>query len=394
MSIQSVLSGDSLCHIEIDDVLSGLAKLPDESVHCAITSPPYFGLRNYGIENQIGAEKTPQEYVERLTAVFRETRRVLRKDGTFWLNLGDTYATSQVGRNRNSTGNIITECKKQVFCTGLDISHGVKNKDLIGVPWRVAFSLQSDGWYLRDEIIWYKPNPMPASVTDRTTRAHEQVFLLTKNARYFYDNVAIMEESLAAGQYRKYNTPKMAGRCIHGKPSGNEHPDAMPVKMSQAKNRRSVWKISIAPFKGAHFAAYPPALIEPCVLAGTSEHGCCAECGEPYRRITNKQRLKRNRPNDYVKRCEHGQENTCANSVAGVNIETVGWEKNCKCETREIKPCVVLDMFSGAATTGLVCQRLGRRYIGIELNPEYVELSLERLKQDREKKCTTPPAAR
>jgi hypothetical protein len=160
------------------------------------------------------------------------------------------------------------------------------------------------------------------------------------------------------------------------------------------KNKRSVWKIPIAPFKGAHFAAYPPALIEPCVLAGTSEHGCCAECGEPYRRITNKQRLKRNRPNDYVKRCEHGQENTCANSVAGVNIETVGWEKNCKCETREIKPCVVLDMFSGAATTGLVCQRLGRRYIGIELNPEYVELSLERLKQDREKKCTTPPAAR
>ena len=224
--------------ILIGDVRQQLSTVPDASIQTCITSPPYWGLRDYGNDAQIGLEKSPKEYVAQLVDVFREVRRVLKDDGTLWLNLGDSYASKT--------------------------STGVKAKDLVGIPWRVAFALQEDGWYLRQDIIWAKPNPMPESVTDRCTKSHEYVFLLSKNARYFYDNEAIKEPTSTRDSVnrdrdstRLNNTP---GRSKMGGLKTNDY---------ELKNKRDVWTITTRPFKGAHFAVMPEALVEPCILAGS-----------------------------------------------------------------------------------------------------------------------------
>lgn len=209
--------------------------MPDKSIHCCVTSPPYFGLRDYGVDGQIGLEPTPEEFVQALVGVFREVRRVLRDDGTLWLNLGDSYARSPAkggsgpgGKNREWYGENYGQAR------GAEIPEGLKPKDLIGIPWRVAFALQADGWYLRQDIIWNKPNSMPESVRDRCTKAHEYVFLLSKSPRYYFDTEAMKE----------------------------------PASDGSSRNRRSVWSVSTKPFRGAHFATFPPDLIEPCILAG------------------------------------------------------------------------------------------------------------------------------
>jgi DNA modification methylase len=237
------------------DALEGLRTLPDKSVNCCVTSPPYWGLRDYGRDGQIGLEQTPEEYVARMVEVFREVRRVLREDGTLWLNLGDSYAGSGRGGNppesphqKQSTNrrSLIGQTARDAARTmraGQDRLAGFKPKDLVGIPWRVAFALQADGWWLRQDIIWHKPNPMPESVTDRCTKAHEYIFLMTKSSKYYYDNDSIKEKSVTN------------------------------VNRIPFRNKRSVWTVTPKPFRGAHFAVMPQDLVEPCVKAGCPEGG-------------------------------------------------------------------------------------------------------------------------
>ena len=254
--------------IRVGNCLEKLNELPENSIHCGVTSPPYFALRNYQNDEQIGQEETPEEFVENLVEVFRGVKRVLRDDGTLWLNIGDTYSRGNRGKVVPPAGVAATkndDIKYGDLETPKLNSHPViKQKDLIGVPWRVAFALQADGWYLRSEIIWHKPNPMPESVRDRPTRAHEQIFLLTKNEKYYYDAESIKTESKIS-RNRKTSHKRIAQDWEDGAElqthSGfdKEYPKA---------NKRDVWSVSVKSYPGAHFATYPPDLIEPCILAG------------------------------------------------------------------------------------------------------------------------------
>lgn len=257
----------------VGDCLESMRAMPDQSVHCCVTSPPYFGLRDYGHAGQIGLEETPEEFVAKLVEVFREVRRVLRDDGTLWLNLGDSYNAYNGNRGKASGANknhheVMPSLPKG---NGLTVS-GLKNKDLIGIPWRVAFALQADGWYLRQDIIWHKPNPMPESVRDRCTKAHEYIFLLSKSPRYYYDHNAVREpvaESTVARLSQATLEIQRGSERVPGKTNG-----AMKaVGDLEYRNRRSVWTVTTKPFKGAHFATFPPDLIEPCILAGCPQGG-------------------------------------------------------------------------------------------------------------------------
>ena len=313
------------------DCLEMLRAFPDESIDCCVTSPPYFGLRDYGVDGQIGLEPSPEEYVGKLVEVFREVRRVLKKEGTLWLNLGDSYAGSWGNYHPNSPPgkhgqrlkntarwNRPAYDDKQDFRppTSNNLS-GLKPKDLIGIPWRVAFALQADGWWLRQDIIWSKGNPMPESVTDRCTKSHEYVFLLAKSKKYYYDADAIREPFVYPD--RIYNTDtshqktaslkEIGNRCTSGLHDGREK-YGDPEK---GRNKRSVWSINTKPFPQAHFAVMPEALVEPCVMAGCPQNG------------------------------------------------------------------TVLDPFFGAGTVGAVAKRLGRHFLGIELNPAYIQIATQRL---------------
>src|SRR5690606_28083797 len=251
------------------DVIETLRTLPDGFVHTCVTSPPYWGLRDYGVPGQIGLEETPEEYVEKMGEVFREVRRVLRDDGTLWLNLGDSYANSNAGGNRRMS---------------LKSTKGLKPKDLVGIPWRVAFALQSDGWYLRSDIIWAKPNAMPESVRDRPTKAHEYIFLMSKSPRYYYDADAIREpyarlwNEKNGGSFAKPNHEEAQAKKVSG---ALNHRGSYPMPNPLGRNKRTVWSIPTKPFKGAHFAVFPPDLIEPCILAGAPEKAC-PHCGAPW----------------------------------------------------------------------------------------------------------------
>jgi DNA modification methylase len=303
------------------DCIAGLRTLPDASVHCCVTSPPYWGLRDYGNDGQIGLESTPEEYVARMVEVFREVRRVLREDGTCWVNLGDSYAATTKTTGRNDNGQRASapaswNCRYEYERTKIRTSGSLKPKDLVGIPWRVAFALQADGWWLRQDIIWHKPNPMPESVRDRCTKAHEYVFLLTKSERYYYDAEALSEPASTAGQIGGF-TPNAAissGR----KPSGNMIPERGKAYVRPlTRNRRSVWTVTTKPYSGAHFAVMPRKLVEPCIKAGCPEGG------------------------------------------------------------------TVLDPFAGSGTTLAVAAELGRNAIGCELNPEYISLAERRIKDAR-----------
>ncbi len=295
--------------------------MPAESVNCCVTSPPYWNLRDYNVEGQIGLESSPETYTLRLVEVFEEVRRVLRDDGTVWLNLGDSYVSKPPGCARpDHTGSTFGETRgQQNWTAGSNMLPrtrdfgNLKNKDLIGMPWRVAFALQAAGWYLRSEIIWHKKNPLPESVRDRPTKSHEQIFLLSKSPRYYYDADAIAEPALNAGRTNKASGVEAknarAGYGSDTKRGFTTH----DVTTGKTRKCRDVWTISVRGYPGAHFATYPPDLIRPCIRAGCPPNG------------------------------------------------------------------VVLDPFSGAGTTGLVALQEGRQYIGIELNSEYVQMSLDRL---------------
>jgi DNA modification methylase len=257
--------------ILIGDVREKLKELSDKSVHCCVTSPPYFGLRDYGEDGQIGLEDTPEQFVANMVEVFREVWRVLRDDGTLWLNLGDSYAGSGKGRNPDGTVHVSAMIAKQGSSAGTVMGNvkggivpkGLKPKDLIGIPWRVAFALQAEGWYLRQDIIWHKPNPMPESVTDRCTKSHEYIFLLSKSRQYYFDNEAIKEPAKYAGDDRGSRTDNRRGTIMN----------SISGVTAETRNKRDVWTVTTRPFKGAHFATFPPQLIEPCILAGCPPDG-------------------------------------------------------------------------------------------------------------------------
>ncbi len=243
------------------DCLDEIKKLPDRSVQCCVTSPPYFGLRDYGVDGQIGLEATPDEYVARMVAVFREVRRVLNDDGTLWLNLGDSYNAGRNGGHAGGKKQASLERHNGIERSGANVPD-LKPKDLIGIPWRVAFALQSDGWWLRQDIIWHKPNPMPESVTDRCTKSHEYLFLLAKSERYHYDADAIKEISVKGNANSEFTKGKTAIYMLNRASNAERSDDGK-------RNRRSVWTVATKPCAEAHFAVMPEALVEPCVLAGS-----------------------------------------------------------------------------------------------------------------------------
>ena len=248
------------------DCLQTLSSLEEKSVNTCVTSPPYWGLRDYGEDNQLGQEETPEKFVQNLVKVFQEIRRVLRDDGTVWLNLGDTYCGT--GHKGDTKDMLICGGKArngQSFALNNKVE-GFKSKDLIGIPWRVAFALQADGWYLRQDIIRHKPNPMPESVQDRCTKAHEYIFLLSKSLKYYYDNEAIKEE------VQDWGTRKRSEGKYHNEGTGLQ-PHTALEKSYDFKNKRSVWTVTTKPYQEAHFATYPPELIKPCILAGCPEGG-------------------------------------------------------------------------------------------------------------------------
>jgi len=302
--------------IKIGDSLEVLKSMDDQSVNCCVTSPPYWALRNYDMDDQLGQEATPEEYVDKLVEIMGEVKRVLTDDGTLWLNLGDSYVGSgDKGKGKDKiapkhkNGQEIAKNKKVA---------GLKPKDMVGIPWRVAFALQADGWYLRSDIIWHKTNPMPIPVKDRPTSCYEHIFLLSKNRYYYYDKDAILEPLKDPNRKDGPNNAGFGGRkhtdnidkTLNNAYSGTKY-DATKLK---GKNKRDVWTIATNGYKGAHFAVYPPKLIEPCILAGCPDGG------------------------------------------------------------------IVLDPFSGSGTTGVVALNNNKKYIGIELNPEFADLSHQRIK--------------
>ena len=397
--------------ILIGDVREQLRELPEESVHCVVTSPPYWGLRDYSVDGQIGQESTLQEYVEVMVEVFHEVRRVLRKDGTVWLNLGDSYC-SQGGLHDGRDDNQPGVGAKRVWRNGSGRADGIvdgrgqrnrngnfvpslKPKDLCMMPARVALALQADGWWLRSEIVWAKPNPMPESVTDRPTSSHEKIYLLTKSQRYYYDAEAVKEPysdvSIARLSQPNFENqtggPKdtLTGNRSHKKTLNNQHEKLMRQE-KMGRNLRNVWTVATAPFPGAHFATFPPALIVPCIKAGTSERGCCPECGAPWIRNVTRE------PNPGgINGGEHrepdrdgalGKRNRdLSREKKGFGGITSGWSPSCNCGLEEV-PCTVLDPFGGAGTTGLVADRLNRNAILIELNPEYADMARKRIQKD------------
>jgi DNA modification methylase len=338
------------------------------------------------IDNQIGLEKTPQEYVDKLVEVFHEVRRVLKKTGTIWLNLGDSYAGGGGISGVPEDWNSISTSNRGKYANENDPKRnakalGLKTKDLIGIPWKTAFALQKDGWWLRQDIIWSKPNPMPESVTDRCTKSHEYIFLLTKNKDYYYDAEAIKEpnqSSYTGGNRIDRETPNIKGlrRC----------PD---VYNPSGRNKRSVWTITTKPFKDSHFATFPLDLIRPMILAGTSEKGVCPDCGKPWTRIIKKPEMLP---------VESSDKDRFGNGSAGVHRKvgqkyqdwrtdnpdiTIGWQPSCECNKDPI-PAIVLDPFCGSGTACLVAKKLGRSYIGFDLNPDYVKMANNAILCDRD----------
>lgn len=383
------------------DALTRLRDLPNERVQCVIISPPYWGLRDYGVDGQIGLEPTPEEYVLKLVEVFREVRRVLRSDGTAWVNLGDTYFGSwgnYGGQNRGhgSQREIVNgSAVPNPAYDGLEdfrppstCPHPtLKSKDLACIPWRFATAMQADGWWLRSDVIWSKPNPMPESVTDRPTKSHEYVFLLAKSDRYFYDAEAIKE--IAVGGSPGNTSHKGQTAFENGNVFMRTKAGLTEMVAFARHNKRSVWTIPVEAFSEAHFATFPTKLVEPCILAGTSERGCCVQCGAPWIRLVKRSvgfqsgsGKSGNEPNGKYAgsiQAESGDYDIRLGPV--VTTETLGWQPSCQCNAEAV-PCSVLDPFSGAGTTGLVALRLGRSYIGIELNAEYVAMSERRICED------------
>jgi DNA modification methylase len=366
------------------DCIETMRGLPAGIVQTCVTSPPYYGLRDYGHEGQIGLEETPDAYVAKLVEVFREVKRLLRDDGTLWLNLGDSYNGSGGAGGDYGVGGLK---EGQPKYPGRNIA-ALKPKDLIGIPWSVAFALRADGWYLRSDIIWHKPNPMPESVTDRPTKAHEYIFLLSKSRDYYYDSDAIKEQSVdPQGSAKRYEAAFFVGPKHEAggySPNGAKHTAGIK-EFDGTRNKRSVWTVTTKPYAEAHFATFPPDLIEPCILAGTSAHGCCAKCGAVWeRQVEYESNGTRKSGNDRALAMGHSANGPTAMMRAGEarTSITVGWQPTCTCNA-DVVPCTVLDPFNGSGTTGAVSLKHGRKYIGCELNPEYIELAHRRIERSQ-----------
>jgi DNA modification methylase len=420
-------------------VLDVLKALPDESVHMCVTSPPYWGLRDYKLEPQIwydfpgygqkdcvhvwgdetikiqrpqsdfeasqgqfcqhceawrgslGLEPDPGLYLKHMVQIFREVKRVLRADGTLWLNIGDSYAASrsyQVSDNKHPAVGATRHMARSTPPLGY------KQKDLIGIPWKLAFALQADGWYLRSDIIWHKPNPMPESCKDRPTKAHEYLFLLTKSAKYFYDCEAIKENSC----YPNGPNLPQSIKSPHGqgftRRSGNLKRKENHREGS-TRNKRSVWTIPTESTPEAHFATFPKKLVEPCILSGTSEKGCCAECGASWERVVEKPippaevRTKTKQCDDKMvgtgfelNGIKYGSGQKLQNWLNENPPKTTGWQPTCKCNAKT-QPCTVLDPFLGSGKTALVAYKHNRRFIGIELSKPYLdEIAIPRIERE------------
>lgn len=393
-----------------------LPTLPAASVHAVITSPPYWALRSYLAEEhplkplEIGNERTPPEYIASIVAVFRELRRVLRDDGVAWLNLGDTYASDYKGSGGTGNGTLAGYGNGQTAETAKRAQRrqqrekpkyfvpDVPPKNLVGIPWRVALALQADGWFLRRDIIWHKPNPMPESVEDRPTTAHEHVFMLAKAPRYYYDGEAICEpyardygEKLRqVGSKKRMANPGAAGRGGGGQWDRDWDPERYARYLHpNGRNKRSVWTVPTHAFTGAHFATMPPELIVPALLSSTSQKGCCPTCGAPWVRQVEKYRTLDGERCDDVPPMRNtdlgapsGTQGVGHHRTGSVTV-TTDWAASCACNAGEPVPCTVLDPFGGAMTTALQAVRHGRQAIAIELNPDYVPMGERRLRADR-----------
>lgn len=454
--------------------------LADESVQVCITSPPYWNLRDYGLppsvwdaqdgcghvwgeeesgrdrdsqhlqslgerlgcgggnkasaanhshngsgqfcrhcsawRGTLGLEPTPELYVQHMVEVFWEVKRVLRKDGTCWVNLGDSYASSGVSGLGTTEGHGAFRggAKHDARMRERTVPPGLKPKDLCGIPWRVAFALQADGWWLRSDIIWHKPNPMPESVTDRPTKSHEYVFLLTKSKSYYYDAEAIAESTKSAPG-ATWAKRKEAGAITCNRVAGsdyNPHGDGSAgsnlTRQDGRRNRRTVWTIPTAAYPGSHFATFPPALVEPCLLAGTSARGACPACGSPWERVVEipyddehpkyNDWLKQQERNDLKYSGHKPQDGRGMGSQVSRYYKevwhsesspktTIGWRPSCFCGAGDPDPCIVLDPFAGTGTVGEVAIRHRRRFVGLDLSRPYlVDLATERLAKVN---CTT-----
>lgn len=361
------------------DSLAVLKTLPDKMVQTCVTSPPYYGLRDYGVEGQVGLEKTPEEYIAHLVEVFREVHRVLRDDGTLWVNMGDSYA-SRGGPEPAQTKWQVDGASATQNGGRTRTSGSLKHKDLIGIPWMLAFALRADGWYLRSDIIWHKPNAMPESVRDRPTKVHEYIFLLTKSAKYYYDAEAVKEENAdpTRTNYKPGKEAYSEGN-VHDSSGRKRRNDGFQAyaegKICHGRNRRTVWTVMTKPYAGAHFATFPPDLVEPCVLAGTSERGVCPVCNAPWERLTERTSMVIDRSSRTHK---FGRTRTSGKMVEPPSSSTIGWKPTCVHDVLPV-PATVLDPFCGSSTTGAVARKHGRHYIGIDLNPDYLLLSQKRM---------------
>ena len=410
--------------IKIGDCREVLKTLPDKHFQTCITSPPYYGLRDYGtaswvggsencshigdtlgnnrnfideggrgsnkaslstgdcikcgakrVDSQIGLEETPEQFVESLVNVFREIKRVLKDDGTLWLNLGDSYSSG----GRTTTTNQSVRGDKDYGVTRPPPVEGIKPKDLFGIPWRVAFALQADGWYLRQDIIWNKPNPMPESVQDRCTKAHEYIFLLSKSPHYYFDNVAIKEETTTFdNSNRDRDTTKLNNTPGRTKMAG------LKTNQYETRNKRSVWTVNTKPYKEAHFAVFPTDLIEPCVLAGSSAK-ICSGCGKSYRREMVTTDVPDRTVRDHMvgvipKRDKPSRMNS--KDMLSLTKEDNGFVKQCECDTDHTEQDRIIDPFGGSGTTALVADRHNRDATVIELNEQYIEIAKNRLEGD------------
>ena len=447
-------------------VLDQMKLIASESVHCGVTSPPYWGLRDYGIDPVIwdgaegcehewgheslltktggnksfnaqggqegfkqkrqfkdvsqgnfcqkcgawcgclGLEPTPERFIKHMVDIFREFHRILRKDGTLWLNLGDSYASSAGGYDTTGSRGTTSVIGKSTQAAVVKDKErkppiGLKPKDLVGIPWRVALALQADGWYLRSDIIWHKPNPMPESVTDRPTKSHEYIFLLSKSPNYFYDAEAVKEKAVESDWSKRLERqslksfPDELKNGIRHKnlQHDGQQPNSMHLRRAEGmpdlpppdgkRNKRTVWTVTTKPYSGAHFATFPPDLIIPAIKAGTSEKGCCSACGAPWERVVEKvtHHQSGSGKSGNLPSGKNGDEfQTDVRMGPVVESETVGWKPTCKCDAGTV-PCVVFDPFMGSGTTAMVAKRLDRSYLGCEANPKYKPLIEQRLSE-------------
>ena len=370
------------------DCIEILKDMPDESIDCVVTSPPYWGLRDYGKGEQLGLEETPEEFVSNLVKVFSEVKRVLKSSGSVWLNLGDSYFSAPAGNKngipkQNAYGGREDAAKSMFKASQVKGKkhNTLKQKDLCGIPWKVAFALQADGWYLRQDIIWHKPNPMPESVQDRCTKAHEYIFLLTKSPKYFYDIDAI-REPLAESSIGRLNQDienQIGTTRANGGAKTNGNFKAVGDQ-NKGANKRSVWTITTKPYKEAHFATFPIELPTYCIKAGCPEK-VCKKCKKPVIKESYREnKLNVGYGNQHTPSGTHKKIGGKYQKFMEENPKKIIEKPTCSCNVG-FEGGIVLDPFFGSCTTGLAAQEHNRHWVGIELNEEYIEIAHRRLAQ-------------